>query len=369
MILDDIQTNATIIVIDSQSQIINNLVHVVPVNRLVHITPTDTAYPLSINLFDKTMDPTLFEYVLSALDAGMTSTQSTVYRFVSRLVSIIPGGNIDTMRQILEKDGIIPFQSYLAELPPIAQAFFKNEFNTNKQYIETKQQILRRLYTVLENDIFANMFMSTENKLDMELEIEQGKVILIDTAKGTLSGTTFKIFGRFFIAQIAKSVFSRSKPYRNPVYLYIDEAADYFSDEDLLVDLFAQARKYNVGIIIAFQFLGQLPAKVSQAIMANTSIKLAGGVSSADRRSLANEMDCEPEFITMQPKGTFAAFYKNMALTTHKVELGRLEKRGRRSRDELDRIRQIMRERYGRTLTKPKPLPKPPAIEEEASEW
>ena len=370
-ILDDMEKDATVIVIDSQSQLINNLLHVVPSDRLVHISPTDKAYPLALNLFDKDQDATLYEYIFSALDQQLTSGQATVYRFVSRLVAEA-GGTLDTMREILEKGGLAKYRQYVDTLPPIAQSFFATEYDTNRQYIESRQAILRRIYSLLENDTFAAMFTSRENKVNLEREIYQKKVILIDTAKSVLTGATFKVFGRFFIAQIARAIFNRSQPYPHRVYIYIDEAQEYFSDEDLLVELFTQARKYNVGITIAFQYLGQLPDKVARAVMANTAIKLAGGVSAADRAALAREMNCEQEFIQTRNKGNFATAMKGRPFTTLSAPFGRLENMPKRSPQELDALRETTRQRYclpKASVVRSVPTMDDPDDVEEASEW
>jgi DNA helicase HerA-like ATPase len=376
MILDDLKDDVGIIVIDSQRELIQNLLHVVPPERLVHIDPTDKEWPLAVNLFDGSQDVDLYEYIFAALDAEMTSKQATVYRYMARLLSVIPNATIHTMRKLLEPDGFNQYRDYVAELPETARSFFENEFGNpkNKQFTETKQQILRRLYTVLENDTFANMFSSPVTKIDIGAEMADGKVILIDTAKGVL-GSGFALFGRFWIAQIARAVFQKRAG--KTTYLYIDEAQEYFSDENILVELFTQARKFNVGLIVVHQFLGQLPPKVAQAISANTAIKFAGGVSAADRRALASEMKCEPEYIDRQPKGTFAAYYRGHPLSTYSVELGRLEKMPKRSTVELEAIRDTMRAKYRVKLETPasvaptasQSVPEDVGHVEEAGEW
>ncbi|MCH8333191.1 hypothetical protein IIC65_04600, partial [Candidatus Sumerlaeota bacterium] len=64
---------------------------------------------------------------------------------------------------------------------------------------------------------------------------------------------------------------------RMPTFVYIDEAADYFDRNIGLI--LSQARKFNVGMVLAHQYIGQLDPKLQEAFSANTSIKFAGGVS------------------------------------------------------------------------------------------
>ena len=88
--------------------------------------------------------------------------------------------------------------------------------------------------------------------------------------------------------------------------VYIDEAQDYF-DANIGVIL-SQARKYRVGMVMAHQYLGQLSNGLQEAFEASTSIKLAGGVSARDSRTLAGQMSCDADLVQRQPKGTFATY-------------------------------------------------------------
>ena len=65
----------------------------------------------------------------------------------------IPGATIHTLRELFE-DGATsieasPFAEHIRKLDPTSQAYFENQFFT-KTYSQTKQQIARRLYSVLQ---------------------------------------------------------------------------------------------------------------------------------------------------------------------------------------------------------------------------
>src|SRR5690606_9067213 len=124
------------------------------------------------------------------------------------------------MRELLQD--ITPYRQHIEKLPPIAQTFFTREYE-GRGYADTRQQISQRLYTLLENDAFLRMFSAPKMRLFLPKELNDQKVILIDTAKRTLTGDAFKVFGRFFIAQIARAIFTREHPYKHTVYIYVDE--------------------------------------------------------------------------------------------------------------------------------------------------
>ena len=327
----------SIVVIDSQSDLINNIASLEvfapggPLHdRLVLIDPSDVEFPVSLNLFDVGQDRLknyalvdrerltnsileLYDFVLGTLlDAQMTQKQSVIFRFVTRLMLHIPGATIHTLRELMEPGAEETFAEHIAKLSGTSQHFFASEF-ASREFEQTKRQVLRRLCGILENQTFERMFSHPKSKLDLFAEMNAGKVILINTAKDLLKENGTQIFGRFFIAMIAQAAQERSilpAQERMPTFVYVDEAADYF-DRNIEVIL-AQARKYNVGMVLAHQFLGQLDHGLQASLSANTSIKLAGGVSAKDARELGSMMRCDPKMIEAQDKGHFAAYMRGV---------------------------------------------------------
>lgn len=374
MILDDWQTDAAVVVIDSQGDLINNLLAHAPLDRVVLIDPETC--PPALNIFDMKVKGEyelataieLFEYVFSALDSGLTGKQSLVYRYLSRLLMEIPGATIETMRDLLKAGGSEPYQQYIDRLGPNAKAFF-DEYQKEKanQYNETRQEVLRRLLMVLESDTFSRMLSAPNMAFDFSELLDSSKIILISTSKRLLKGGS-SLFGRIFIALLMQAIMTRQK-HRRRTYLYIDEFADYAEDSQVLFNLFEQARKYELGMVVCHQYLDQLPLQLRKSISANTAIKFAGGVSAEDARALASQMQTTPEAITAQPKLSFSAWLKGTGAITWQVEYGRLERTPRHAEYELDHFRDDMREQYGVKVRVAEPPPRPEEPEEETDRW
>lgn len=341
LIAQDLQAvmegNRTVIVIDSQGDLIKNISNLEifgpegPLHdKITIIDPTDVDYPVSLNMFDvgverlKNYDPLererltnsileLYDFVLGTLlDAGMTQKQNVIFRYVTRLMLHIPDATIHTLRELMEPGAEKIFADDIAKLTGSARRFFDTEF-AGKEFVQTKQQVLRRLWGILENQTFERMFSHPRSKIDLYSEMNAGRVILINTAKDLLKEQGTQIFGRFFIALIAQAAQERAtlpEHKRMPTMVYVDEAQDYF-DRNIGIIL-AQARKFNVGMVLAHQFLGQLDPKLQEAFGANTSIKFAGGVSAKDARSMAPMLYCDAGLIESQPKGSFAAHIRGV---------------------------------------------------------
>lgn len=332
---------ASVVVIDSQGDLIRTISRLdlfdpamagSLAERLVIIDPNDITYPTALNLFDadrprlahygqaereKLLNATieLYEYMFGELlGAELTQKQGVIFRYLARLMLAIPDATVQTLRELME-DGT-RFRSYMQQLQGTARHFFEAEF-FHPSFRATKQQILKRLWGVLSNPTFERMFSYPRNKVDLFTLMNGGSVILISTAKELLKQEGSSIFGRFFIAQIVQAATERAiipRSERKPTFVYIDEAADYLDHN--VEQLVNQARKYGMGLTIAHQNLDQLSPAVRASIMASTSIKLAGGISAKDARTLSADMGCEPDMLQAMRKRRdrteFAAWIKNL---------------------------------------------------------
>jgi hypothetical protein len=314
----------SVIVIDSQGDLIDTILKLEAVgdipDRVVLIYPKDLKHLPALNLFDFGFDRlgeysdvdremllngavSLYEYMFGAvLGAELTAKQGVIFGYLARLLLVVPGATINTLIDFLETPEKV--RPYLPQLKhPLTRRFFDAQF-FNKSFDDTRQQILYRIYDVMKTDTLANMFQNPRNKINIFEAMNRGSLILIHTAKDLLKQEGCEILGRFFIALIAQAAQERAaipKPNRTPTFVYIDEAADYF-DENIQT-LLEQARKYQVGMILAHQHLGQFEnRKLAASVSANTVIKLAGGISDEDAKALSDAMGTTPEFLLSMRK-------------------------------------------------------------------
>ena len=170
----------SVVVIDSQGDLIRTLLAArhLPPEQIVLIDPEDIEFPVCLNLFSVGIDRLggyiplererltnsiieLYDYVLGTLlSAGITSKQSVVFRYVTRLMFNVPDATIHTLRDLLEPGGTEKYAEYIARLEGTPRRFFETEFNS-KEFNGAKTQVLRRLYGALENQTFKRMFANT----------------------------------------------------------------------------------------------------------------------------------------------------------------------------------------------------------------
>ena len=201
------------------------------------------------------------------------------------------------------------------------------------------------------------MFTQPKNKLDLFEAMNSGKIIFVSTAKDLLKSEGSQLLGRFFIAMVSQAALERStipEHRRNSALVYVDEAQEYFDNS--IETILSQARKYHVGLILSHQTLDQLSPRLRSIILANTSMKCAGGVSAKDARALADELRTTHEFIDGMkrkgPRSEFAVWVKH--LTGHAVRLsvplGFLERQPALDDEDYDALIAKNRLRYCGTL-------------------
>jgi hypothetical protein len=375
------QDGRSVVVVDSQGDLINKLVRLDLLDpnhpsslahRLILIDPADIEFPPSLNLFDAKL-ARLSEYrpvdrervqngVIELyerffgdlLGAELTQKQGVVFKYLARLMLVIPDATIYTLMRLME-DGR-PFRPHMEKLQGSARYFFEHEF-FDPSFGQTKKQILKRLWGVLSTPAFERLFAQPRNKLDLFQALQDGKIVLVSTAKDLLKEEGSALFGRFFVSLLSQAALERStvpEAERTPTFVYVDEAQEYFDDS--IETILNQARKYRVGITLAHQTLDQLSPKLRAALHANTSLKCAGGVSARDARTFAEELHTTADFIErMRRRGDrteFAAWVKGQTpgAIRMSVPLGFLERQSVLSEEAYDELLTRNREEYCGTL-------------------
>ena len=375
LILNDLQSEEppALVIVDSQTDLIQKLSHLAlfdPVDgplrdRLLYITPRDIEYPPALNMFDVNRDRLgkydqatkeqvtagviqTFDYLFNGLlGADLTAKQGVFFRFVARLMLALPetmGRNATILDLISLMDDAEPYQKAIESLPPIQRTFFERDFKS-KTFAQTKEQIRYRLNAILENPTLARLFTAPKTKIDLFTALNSGSIVLVDTAKDFLKGSSSH-FGRIFISLVLQAVLERAaipEHERKPAFLIVDEAAAYFDSN--IDDLLTEARKYKLGCVFAHQFLDQCTQSLKSSLAANTSIKMVSGVSMSDARAMAPDLRTMPEFILSQPRLHFAAHIRNV--TPHAVSVpvpvGELEKQPSLDREAYERLRTLNR--------------------------
>lgn len=92
---------------------------------------------------------------------------------------------------------------------------------------------------------------------------------------------------------------------REPFRLYVDEFQNFATDS--FSDIFSEARKYGLGLVIAHQYINQVSTQLMDAIMGNVGNMAVFHVGSTDAKMLAPNIDTNltPQNLVEQPLYNF----------------------------------------------------------------
>lgn len=225
--------------------------------RLVYISPRQYAVALNpFRLKRKTEEfvngsVALFEYVLGGIaDAQLTSLQAGATRKILHDLFTSPRADLDMLERAIVEAKDIPKQ--------------------------TKDGIVSRFTTMRSIPAIDRMLNAEENKLDIEHELAQGKVICIDADNGFFRDESLtEIYARIFTALILQATQERTDIPEHrlmPTFFYLDEAQDFIARDDKVAKIIYQARKQHLGMVIANHNETQIEAPAVRAALHSSRI-------------------------------------------------------------------------------------------------
>lgn len=154
---------------------------------------------------------------------------------------------------------------------------------------EWAESTLNKVNAFLFNGKVGQMLSSPKSSFNLREIMDGGKILLVKLDKGRLKGSA-DLLGSLLIAKIQAAAFSRTdmpEPQRRKFYLYIDEFQNFATDS--FKDMLAEARKYQLALLLAHQNLAQLPAVLRASILTNCGLQAYFRISRDDSNILAKE--------------------------------------------------------------------------------
>lgn len=271
----------------------------------------------------------------------------------------VKGGNIYTFMDALAEDGHVKYADEISKLDDNLRRFFEVDY-PSPEYKRTREAIRRRIDSLLLNPTFRRLFSATENKVDMFEELASQKLILIDTNKPMLDEAPSAFFGRLFIALILRASYRRFVDGHStrPVYLIVDEAHEYFDRS--ISDMLEQARKANIGLIVAHQSISQARgakggSNITDPLMVNTATKLIWTTFREDATKFAGSMQIKADDILALPQFTFGMYSRKGGFAPIRGVPDALADFPRR--EDKGELQGLMEEKYG---SRGEPTDEPP---------
>ncbi|WP_159944919.1 type IV secretory system conjugative DNA transfer family protein [Nocardiopsis sp. FR6] len=149
--------------------------------------------------------------------------------------------------------------------------------------------VLNKLRTALLRRWVRQVVASGPSTIDLPTLFDTGHLVLLRLPKGRLGEDTSSLIGSFALAATWQAVTARihtPEHQRKDLGAYVDECQNFLNLPGSLEDMLAEARGYRLGLTLAHQELGQLPADLRKAVSANARTKVYFTASPDDAASL-----------------------------------------------------------------------------------
>lgn len=170
--------------------------------------------------------------------------------------------------------------------------FWINEYNKYPERfrLESISPIQNKVGAFLSNSLLRRMLTDPERPLNLRRSMDEGKIILVNLAKGSIGEDTANLLGSLLISRFDLAALSRSdtpENERRDFVLYMDEFHNFTTQS--LVFMLSELRKYRLSLVLAHQYLSQLEPRIRDAILGNVGTIMLFRIGAADAEELAPE--------------------------------------------------------------------------------
>ena len=303
MILDDINQWKWISIIDPHGDLIEEALMHIPENRkddVIIFDPTDESYPFSFNPLDIKSEESkqvLAKWFIDIFKKYFWANWNAKLEHVLRMLFLglldKPESTLfDIIRALTDKDFRYDMIEHIKD--DVVKNFWTNEFAGWSQQFNSEaiMPILNKVWQLLSIESIKNIFWSKENKLDFREMMDQKKILFVKLSKWKLQEEIMWFLGAMFVTKIYQAAMWRqglSKKDRIPFYLYIDEFQNFATET--FNEILSEARKYWLWLIVAHQFMKQIPTNISEAIFGNVWTMICFRLSNDDAVYIKNNFD------------------------------------------------------------------------------
>ena len=153
----------------------------------------------------------------------------------------------------------------------------------------------------ITNTTMRNIIGQPKSAFDVRQIMDDGKVLLVNLSKGKIGSVNAQLLGLIFVNKISMSAFSRAdmpREQRKRFFLYVDEFQNFVTEAFTV--MLSEARKYELALVMAHQYIGQLVGKTEaygdsntrmrDAVFGNVGTIMSFKIGAEDAEYMAKEM-------------------------------------------------------------------------------
>jgi len=362
MVIQDMRSGEGVAVIDPHGDLVEDLLEHVPKHRtsdVVYFNPADTEYPCGLNMLE-VYNEDKKELIASALisvfkrmwgDSWGTRTEYVLYNSVSALLDYPNSTLVDVYKILIDKSFRLKINKHIKD--PIIKTFWVDVFDgwNDRFASEVISPIQNKVGQLLASSLLRNIICQTKSTLVMSDIMHKKKIFFVNLSKGRIGEDKSNLLGSVIINQLYLSALARKTGDRETFHLYVDEFQNFATDT--FDSILSEARKYGLSLVLAHQYINQIPEKTRHSVFGNIETMVAFRLGSTDAQMLEKEFAPYYELEALRTQQNYEIIFKHMengivGRPNHAWAIPPLEKTGREAKKET--LIKVSRERYGRKI-------------------
>jgi hypothetical protein len=147
--------------------------------------------------------------------------------------------------------------------------------------------ITSKLNPFILNEFVRPIIAQSRSTIDFNQIMNERKVLIVNLSKGLIGETSAYLMGMLLITKILLGAFARitiPEEERKDFYLYVDEFQNFAFKG--VASILAEARKYRLSMVLAHQYIKQLPEEIASAVVGNVGTIISFRVGAQDAEFL-----------------------------------------------------------------------------------
>lgn len=301
MAINDLRQRRGFCIIDPHGDLCETVMDYVPsyrVNDVIYLDPSEKDYAFNLNPFE-VKDEAQKELTISGIVAIFKKIFAEswgprleyILRNTLQSVIEVPDATLLMVPEVLSNPAARrKMVSYLSD--PILISFWNNEFEqmTDKLRIEAISPIQNKVGQFVSSTVIRNIIKNPKSTIDLQKIMDEGKIVLMNLSQGKLGEDNAALLGAMFITKFQLAAMNRvylAEDERKDFYLYVDEFQNFATSS--FIKILSEARKYRLNLLLANQYIGQIPEEVRLAIFGNCGTMMTFLVGAGDSPYLAKE--------------------------------------------------------------------------------